>query len=347
MAQKNLPRPTAVDLFSGCGGLTLGLQQAGFDVLGAVEADPLASATYSSNHKGVKLESRDIREVCPRRFMSKLGLRPGGLDLLAGCPPCQGFSSLRTRNGSRYNRDRRNELIYEMLRFADVLKPKAIMLENVPGLAAYQPFKRLCAQLRARGYHVEFSVKDAADFGVPQRRRRLILLAGYGQALPFARPTKRKKTVRDAIGRLPPPERSRDKLHRLGERRSLKVQELIRDIPKDGGSRTDLPPARQLECHKNTDGFNDIYGRMAWDKVAPTITSGCFNPSKGRFLHPVCDRTITLREAALLQGFPRSYEFELSGGKQAIALMIGNALPPEFIRRHASEISKALGYSDT
>ncbi|MBX9773604.1 MAG: DNA cytosine methyltransferase, partial [Xanthobacteraceae bacterium] len=104
----------------------------------------------------------------------------------------------------------------------------------------------------------------------------------------------------------------------------------------------DLPKRRQLACHKRSDGFRDIYGRMAWDEVAPTITSGCFNPSKGRFLHPERNRAITMREAALLQSFPRSYKFELSVGKEAIALMIGNALPPEFIRRHALEIRASL-----
>ena len=104
-----------------------------------------------------------------------------------------------------------------------------------------------------------------------------------------------------------------------------------------------LPKSRQLRCHKESDGFSDIYGRMAWDKVAPTITSGCFNPLKGRFLHPEKNRAITMREAApLLQSFPRNYVFDLSGGKEALALMIGNALPPEFIRRHAAQIREAL-----
>jgi DNA (cytosine-5)-methyltransferase 1 len=124
--------------------------------------------------------------------------------------------------------------------------------------------------------------------------------------------------------------------------RSPKVRKLIADIPKDGGSRGDLPKRRQLQCHKKNDGFHDVYGRMAWDDVAPTITSGCFNPSKGRFLHPEQDRAITMREAALLQGFPRSYFFDATIGKSALALMIGNALPPEFIRRHAVEIRSAL-----
>ena len=149
-------------------------------------------------------------------------------------------------------------------------------------------------------------------------------------------------TVRKAIGGLNRAGASGDELHDLPERRAKRVLQLIREIPKNGGSRADLPAARQLKCHIRQDGFHDIYGRMSWDDVAPTITSGCHNPSKGRFLHPDEDRAITLREAALLQSFPQTYRFPLSGGKEAIALMIGNALPPEFIRRHALEIRKAL-----
>jgi DNA (cytosine-5)-methyltransferase 1 len=138
------------------------------------------------------------------------------------------------------------------------------------------------------------------------------------------------------------PGRAGTRLHDVPENRAAHVRQLIRDFPKDGGSRRDLPDERQLGCHQRQDGFHDIYGRMAWDDVAPTITSGCHNPSKGRFLHPVEDRAITLREAALLQGFPREYQFPVSAGKEAKALMIGNALPPEFIRRHALSIRMML-----
>jgi DNA (cytosine-5)-methyltransferase 1 len=205
------------------------------------------------------------------------------------------------------------------------------------------PFREFCRGLRKLDYRLAFEIKDAARYGVPQRRRRLILLASHGFSIPFAAEAQRTRTVRDTIFRLPEPVRSKDPLHSFPEkRRSDRVLSLIRDIPKNGGSRSDLPKSRQLDCHKKSDGFRDIYGRMAWDVVAPTITSGCFNPSKGRYLHPERDRAITLREAALLQGFPRSYVFDTACGKEAIALMIGNALPPEFIRRHAREIKRAL-----
>lgn len=341
--KQSVDRPCAIDLFSGCGGLTLGLKQAGFNVLSAVEIDPIAVRTYKANHRDVAVVHSDIVELSAAGLRRQLGLQSGQLDLLAGCPPCQGFSTLRTRNGAKRNRDSRNTLIQEMLRFARAFKPKAIMMENVPRLVQHKPFRDFCAGLRQLGYRLTFDIKDASRYGVPQRRRRLILLASRGFDIEFATEVRRKRTVRNAIGRLSEPGKGRDKLHNIPEKgRSEKVMKLIRDIPKDGGSRSDLPKSRQLECHKKSDGFKDIYGRMAWDAVAPTITSGCFNPSKGRFLHPEQDRAITMREAALLQGFPRDYVFDLTAGKEGIALMIGNALPPEFIRRHALEIQRAL-----
>ena len=336
-------RLCAIDLFSGCGGLTMGLRQAGFEVLGAIEIDSGAVRTYHANHRKVLIKQSDIRRLSARGFRRELKIRPGELDLLAGCPPCQGFSALRTRNGANRNRDKRNNLVGEMLRFAKAFKPKAIMMENVPGLARHKPFSDLCKGLEALGYRITFAIKDAAYYGVPQRRRRLILLAGRGFEITFAPEQDSSRTVRSAIGRLPEPGTSRDALHNMPEKmRAQRISKLIRDIPKDGGSRTDLPTRRQLNCHKKSNGFTDIYGRMAWDKVAPTITSGCFNPSKGRFLHPEKHRAITMREAALLQGFPKEYEFDLSCGKEAIALMIGNALPPEFVRRHALQVRRAL-----
>jgi DNA (cytosine-5)-methyltransferase 1 len=183
---------------------------------------------------------------------------------------------------------------------------------------------------------------DAADYGVPQRRRRLIYLAGRGHEIDFAPKSNGKRTVRDVIGDMPPAGNSGDPIHDLSEKRSHRIVELIKKIPKNGGSRKDLLESEQLQCHKKCDGFKDVYGRMAWEEVAPTLTSGCFNPSKGRFLHPEEHRAITMREAALLQGFPKRYKFPKVTNKSSIALLIGNALPPEFIRRHALGIRALL-----
>jgi DNA (cytosine-5)-methyltransferase 1 len=332
----------AIDLFSGCGGLTLGLKLAGFRVIAAVEKDELAVRTYESNHPMVRVLHSDIRAVRAQPLRKSLKLEPGELDLLAGCPPCQGFSSLRTRNGAAQKRDARNGLIREMMRFTRAFLPKAIMMENVPGLADHWSFRKLCRDLRKLGYRVEWEVKDARHYGVPQRRKRLILVAGRRFDIPLAKESAPLNTVRKAFARLRKPGKSRDRLQNLGETRSAKVIDLIKAIPKDGGSRSDLPASRQLECHKRIDGFRDIYGRMAWDEPSPTITGGCFNPSKGRFLHPVENRAITLREAAILQSFPRRYRFPVDASKEDVALMIGNALPPAFIKRHASQIVRSL-----
>lgn len=332
----------AIDLFSGCGGLTLGLKLAGFNVVSAIEVDRLAVATYQANHSEVDVIDGDIREVDPRHLRRRLKLGIGDLDLLAGCPPCQGFSSLRTRNGASQGRDQRNGLVREMIRFARAFLPKTIMMENVPGLAHHWSFKILCRDLRKLGYQLEWDVKDALDYGVPQRRKRLILVAGRGFSIPLAKEHSRQMTVRTAFAGLRAPGQSRDPLQNLPERRSAKVLEIIKAIPKDGGSRRDLPASHRLECHKRTDGFWDVYGRMAWDAPSPTITGGCFNPSKGRFIHPEEDRAITLREAAILQSFPRRYKFPAEASKERVALMIGNALPPNFIKCHANQIAKFL-----
>lgn len=333
--------PTALDLFAGCGGLTLGLKQAGFNVLGAIELSALAAATYTQNHPEVTVWNSDIRRVRARAVLQKLALKEGELDLLAACPPCEGFSCLRTLNGGRRVRDRRNDLVLQLVRFVRAFKPKAVMMENVPGLMRNRRFELFRRRLERLGYRCNVAALDAADYGVPQRRRRMILLAGLRHEIRFGRIARSRRTVRQAIADLARTTRSRrDKLHREMERRGPRIKSLIKSVPKNGGSRGDLPARFKLKCHETCDGFKDVYGRMRWDDVAPTITSGCVNPSKGRFLHPSKDRAITLREAAILQTFPRRYFFSLEKGKFAVAEMIGNALPPEFIRRHALSVSE-------
>ena len=339
-------QPTALDLFSGCGGLTLGLKQGGFKVLGAVDNDPLSVETYRANHSDVSVWNIDIRELDPTHVQTSLGLKVGDLDLLAGCPPCQGFSKIRTLNGALSVDDPRNDLLLEVLRFVNVLRPKAVMIENVPGLADDERFAVFFGRMEAAGYIGDQDVFNAAEFGVPQRRQRLIYLAGLQMKIPFAEPVHDRVTVEDAIGGLLKAGESGDPIHDMPERRTPRIMQLIRRIPKDGGSRTDLPEEDQLDCHKRCNGFKDVYGRMAWNKVAPTITSGCFNPSKGRFLHPEEDRAITMREAALLQGFPLQYKFPTQSGKSAVAMMIGNALPPPFIAVHARTVRNILQLYD-
>lgn len=338
-----MAKPKAIDLFAGAGGLTQGLKLAGYKVLAAVELNELATKTYRKNHKGTVVFQTDISKITGSSILEKLKLEIGELDLLAGCPPCQGFSRLRTLNGTKVVRDDRNDLIFEFERFVRVLRPKTVMMENVPGLAKGKRIRDFAHSLRSMGYYVDYRVLDVADFGVPQRRKRTVLVAATTGQVAWPEAIEKTKTVKAAIGNLVHPSKSRDPLHKVrANRRSQKIRNLIRLIPKNGGSRDSLPAEYRLKCHEKTDGFRDIYGRMKWNQPSPTITSGCINPSKGRFLHPEQNRTITLREAAILQGFPRSYKFCLDKGDYAVAEMIGNALPPGFARTHATQLKKYL-----
>lgn len=339
---KRVPRPTAIDLFCGCGGLSLGLKDAGFSVVAAVDADALACATYRDNHRSTLLIEKDIQDVNPADLMAELGLAEGELALLAGCPPCQGFSTLRTLNGGKQISEPMNDLVFQFSRFIKVFKPKTVMVENVPGLASDGRLARFRSFLSGMGYKSRVSVFDAADFGVPQRRRRMILLAARDAKPEFAQPVKQRRSVRSAIASLPAPAKTNDPVHNHPADRAPHVMEIIRRIPKDGGSRGDLGKDAQLPCHRKCNGFKDIYGRMSWDSPSPTITGGCINPSKGRFLHPEEDRAITLREAAALQGFPLDYRFDLSKGRYSAAQMIGNAFPPAFAACHAKSLRSIL-----
>ena len=225
------------------------------------------------------------------------------------------------------------------------LFPKAVMMENVPALADNRRMKAFEAALKSLGYDLSGTplVLNAADHLVPQRRRRMILVCSRLGKIELPSKATKRKTVRETIGNLPRPGKSGDPLHDLKAERDPRIIRIIRRIPKNGGSRSDLPWSLRLKCHRKLpDGFKDVYGRMRWEDVAPTITGGCINPSKGRFLHPSQHRSITLREAALLQSFPKRYRFSLSRGKFAAAVMIGNALPPAFVKRHALAVKKSL-----
>ena len=337
-----MSRRLAVDLFAGSGGLTVGLKRDGFLVIGAVESDALAVSTYRKNHPRVRILEDDIQTIEPATLADVAHFKVGELDLLAGCPPCQGFSTLRTLNGKLGIDDPQNDLVFEFLRFVRKLKPRSVMMENVPGLYADSRLTAIQDQLSDAGYQSEARILNARDFGVPQRRRRMVLIAFRGSEPVFAKEQKRRRTVRQTIGYMPKPGQGNDPLHDYVVKRSSQVERIIKAIPINGGSRTTLPDKLKLDCHAKVDGFKDVYGRMSWAAQSPTITGGCINPSKGRFLHPEQNRSITLREAALLQGFPRGYHFSLERGRYPAAQMIGNAFPPKFAEHHAREIAKSL-----
>ncbi|UTC67284.1 MULTISPECIES: DNA cytosine methyltransferase [unclassified Treponema] len=332
---------TAIDLFSGVGGLTEGLRQAGFQTKYAFEIDEVASRSYSMNHKEVEVITKDIRQVDMNEI--KASLKDEKIHLLAGCPPCQGFSAIRRLNKPNPVADDRNNLIDEYVRFIKELNPFTFMMENVPGLALSSNFEQAVKELKDIGYVVYYKTVNVKDYGVPQNRKRLVMVGSRLGPIEIAKPSNKKVTVKEKIGSLPKPEESSDKLHKIYPKHTKRIQDLIRDIPHDGGSRKDLGESRQLECHKKANvGFNDVYGRLRWNDYSTTITGGCLNPSKGRFLHPEQDRCISAREAALLQSFPRNYKFPTDVPISKIALMIGNALPPQFCKIQALNIKRHL-----
>ncbi len=318
----------AIDLFSGCGGLSEGLKSAGFNVVAAFDNDADSVAAYRLNHLNTKVFEGDIRNVDTAEIKKILNGNP--LHLLAGCPPCQGFSSMRRLNKKRSKRDGRNNLVLEYLRFVKELKPLTIMMENVPGLVNYTLFKYVVRELQRLGYNPKFQAVNIQGYGVPQRRKRLVVVGTLHGEHEITKPTGEKVTVRDMIGHIESVRKTKDHVHRIVASHTPDVMKRIKATPKNGGGRSDVPEF-ELECHrKNGVGFNDVYGRLRWDDYSSTITGGCLNPSKGRFLHPKENRAITAREAALLQTFPKTYKFPKDISKTSISLLIGNALPPKF-----------------
>ena len=356
---------TAIDLFAGGGGLTVGLKRAGFQVKAAVELETHASATYRANHPEVCLLERDITGVSGKELLDIVGTE--GVDLLAGCPPCQGYTSLNKYGAG----DPRNQLVLEISRLAAALKPRAIMMENVPGLTikGKSQYETLLADLTDLGYKMENSAKvlQVADYGVPQERRRLVILAGLGFDIELPSPTHSKdgknglshwSSVADAIGG----DKSIGNPLTLSEAKReggcrLSYWHVVRDLSEQnkqriaaavpGESWDSIPEYLRPECHKGKyRGFTNVYGRMEWQHPSPTITGGCTTLSKGRFGHPSEDRTISVREAALLQTFPRNYRFEIPY-MEYVCNVIGNALPCVFAEALAKQCYNAISTSIT
>ncbi len=346
----------ACDVFAGGGGLSVGLKEAGFQIASAVELDSHAFATYKANHPEVKAYLQDVRLITGKDLAS--GSPTGKIDLLAGCPPCQGFCSLT----AKYKRtDERNSLVLEIGRLVRELQPLAVMMENVPGLAKQggDLFSSLVMELTGLGYTVDWRVLQVADYGVPQNRRRFVLLAGRGFGIPFPTITHSRtcaeglpkwNTVRDAIEGTLPPITLREAQAQGGPQafdwhvvRNMSDRNRIRlSHATPGGSRMKLPSRLKPLCHRGKySGFSNVYGRMAWDRESPTITGGCTTLSKGRFGHPSDERTISVREAALLQTFPPEYIIDTPYMDYACNI-IGNALPCAFAAILAKQCFDAI-----
>ncbi|MBN1805978.1 MAG: DNA cytosine methyltransferase [Sedimentisphaerales bacterium] len=337
-------RIIAIDIFCGAGGFTLAAKQLKIDVIAAIEYDKYACETYRNNfikykHQKPLLYESDVLDISPDKLLSDLKIAPGRLDILMGGPPCQGFSTHRIKNAGV--NDPRNQLLTRYFDFVRVLKPKTFIVENVSGLLwdrHKKHLKKFYRLARDSGYDVfEPAVLNAKNFGVPQNRKRVFIL-GKRKDLNleinwppspthFAPESKevKEKGKPHWLPALMVFEKSlkRDDPNNIHMNHSKELFKVFKSTPKNGGSRSQSK--RQLPCHKNHNGHKDVYGRIDPKKPGPTITTGCVNPSKGRFLHPTKNHGITVRHAARFQSFPDDFIF--SGGLMASSVQVGNAVP--------------------
>ena len=334
----------AYDFFCGAGGLTRGLLDAGIEVLSGFDCDERCRSAYEYNNSGVRFVHTDIRKVGLKDL--GLGHRSGGYDdvLFAACAPCQPFSQQRKGNGRRHDAT----LLGEFGRLVEAVLPEYVLIENVPGIArvhGFSTFRRFLRMLNLNDYGYVCAVLDAKHFGVPQNRRRQVLLAiRYRQPAPFepkyGNQLRPFRTVRQAISHFPAitaGERHPEVLNHVAASITELNLERLRLTPHDGGDRRAWPERLRLECHiGDYKGHTDVYGRMRWDSPAPALTGRCNSISNGRYGHPEQDRAISLREAAALQSFPDGYLF--FGGNNVIARQIGNAVPV----RLAEQIGKHI-----
>lgn len=349
MAYNNI-NPIAIDLFCGAGGLSLGLEDSDIDVALGVEINSKAANTYRNNHSGTVIED-DVRNITGEHILEEIGLGEGELFMLAGCPPCQTFSSLQRDDVTN---DDRNNLIFEYTRLILEIKPLFILMENVPGLKngrGRHIFEEACSRLYDN-YEIVSDVLNCADYGVPQSRKRLVLHGvrrdiynlllqndnnfrfslpnathaqnPNGQQIAWITAGEVLQGLPEVIAGEPAPEEYPN--HETNSLSDTNI-ERIRYIRQHGGSRDCLPERLRLSCHKKKNvGYSGVYGIIDPHKPAPTMTGGCICYTKGRFGHPTQDRAITVREAARFQSFPDDYIFE--GSRGDTALQVGNAVPP-------------------
>ena len=350
---------SVIDLFCGVGGLTHGFVLENFDVVAGIDFDATCRYAFEKNNAKSKFIHKDIREVTPRDI---LDLYPSGKKkILVGCAPCQPFSRYTSGTKSK-DEEKKWELLDYFTKLIEEIKPEIVSMENVPQLAKYDKYK-VYANFISTLIKNDYFISDPAkivycpSYGIPQSRRRLVVLASRLGAIDLIPPTHSPEnfpTVRSTIGNLNPLQAGgvdeEDKLHR-SQKLSPKNMQRIKSIT-EGQSWKNLPEELIADCHKKLTGktFGGVYGRMQWDSPAPTMTTHCIGFGNGRFGHPDQDRAISLREAALLQTFPKTYDFfDFSNEEEILRIAsiqrhIGNAVPVELGRAIARSIKKHIEY---
>jgi DNA (cytosine-5)-methyltransferase 1 len=321
-------------VFCGAAGLSLGLKQAGIHIAAGIDLDPACRFPFEQNIGSTFFE-RDVSTLTADEVQSIFGTAE--FRVLAGCAPCQPFSGYTTR---RRALDQRWQLLLEFLRLVRETVPEIVTMENVPRLAHLPLWTQFVDLLKETGYQVEWGVLDASSFGVPQSRKRLVLVASRLGPIKLPRPRSGPPTtVREAIGRLPSigagESNQRDKLHSSRALTKLNLQRIRASKP--AGTWREWPRRMRVACHLEDTGktYPSVYGRMSWDQSSPTITTQFYGYGNGRFGHPEQDRAISLREGALLQSFPRSFKFAPEADRlnfRAIGRLIGNSVPPKLGR---------------
>lgn len=342
-----MSQPMAVDLFCGAGGLTCGMRQAGIKVVAGIDADKKMKDIYEKNNPGSKFILDDIRNVTGEQI-NQLFAISGDSKILAGCAPCKPFSTMNRKGGSKHTD---YTLLDSFSRLILEIKPDGVIMENVPGITKKggKIFSNFLESLEKVGLQYAFTESlDAADYGVPQHRKRLILIAArekpsFPKKSHGPRTERPYKTVNDVIGKIKPISAGyREYNLRNHSCKALSETNLLRlrKTPHDGGSRKDIPVELWIPSHRDHSGHSDTYGRMAWNKPSPTLTCSCLSVSNGRYAHPEQDRGISIREAAMLQTFPKRYS--LPSTFEDAQRAIGNAFPPLLARKFSRALLRSL-----
>jgi DNA (cytosine-5)-methyltransferase 1 len=337
---KRAPSVACVDLFCGAGGLTHGLISAGVDVRAGVDFEEACRHPYESNHHGVVFHRGDVAELCARDVERWFG--DARVRVLAGCAPCQPFSTYarRYQKGDWIEDDQRWSLLNHFARLVREVKPDIVTMENVPTVIRHSVFANFKGTLEHLGYKVWVDVIDCARLGLPQRRNRTVLLASlHGPIQLRERSAAETRTVEDVIKTLPALRHGMtdkvDRLHTASRLSALNLERIEHSRP--GGTWRDWPAHLVAPCHHKASGksYPGVYGRMRYDEPAPTLTTQFFGFGSGRFGHPTQSRGLSLREGALLQGFPRDYSFVPDDQRvhfKVLGRMIGNAVPVDLGR---------------